>query len=650
MGFHPVAAAARMTSPTAYGPTLDFHRLLQAELPPEDGLDRADAERGFLGTLADGEIKSAEGRLVWSLKPYAFLDDETPAPTVNPSLWRQARLNRTHGLFQVSPRIFQVRGFDIANITFIEGDTGLIALDALTVGDTAAAALALYRKHRDPDGKRLLHTVMYSHSHGDHFGGVLGLVSQADVDAGRVNVIAPDGFMHEAVAENVIAGVPMFRRAAFQFGHTLPKGPTGQVDAGLGKTMPVGRPGLIAPTQIITQPFETHVIDGVTIEFQLAPGTEAPAEMHFWFPQDGALNLAENTNHTLHNLCPLRGSQVRDSLAWAKHLHAALNRWGAGINVVFAQHHWPTWGNERACTFLAEQRDLYRTLHDQTVRLMCHGLKPAEIAERLVLPSGVSQRWHNRGYYGTVSHNVKAIVQRYLSWYDAHPANLHALPPVAAAAKTISYMGGIDAVMQRAQADFERGEYRWVAEVMKHAVYAHPDHADARELAARALEQMGFQAESATWRNAYLLGAHEYRNGPPKAQPAGVGFGLVAALSSDMIFDALAIRLNAPKAGAMRFTMGWHFTDRHEHWRVELVNGALHALPVAQAPAADVTLTMARTTLDAVLQQTLQVPQAVAAGQLQISGNAALMAQFFGLLDRFTMNFPVVDAAPWPDA
>lgn len=635
---------------TAYGPTLDFQRLLLQQLPPEDGQDRADAERGFIGTVPDAEVTGADGRVVWSMKPYAFLAEETPAPTVNPSLWRQARLNCTHGLFQVSERIFQVRGFDIANITFIEGDTGLIALDALTVADTARAALALYRRHRDPEGRRPLHTVMYSHSHGDHFGGVLGLVTQADVDAGRVQVIAPDGFMHAAVAENVIAGVPMMRRAAFQFGQTLPKGPDAQVDAGLGKTMPVGRPGLIAPTMLIRQPFETHVIDGVEIEFQLAPDTEAPAEMHFWFPGDGVLNLAENTNHTLHNLCPLRGSQVRDALAWAKHLHAALHRWGQGLQAICAQHHWPTWGNDRCRAFLADQRDLYRTLHDQTVRLMCHGLKAAEIAERLELPDSVARRWHNRGYYGTVSHNVKAIVQRYLSWYDAHPASLHALPPVPGAKKAMEYMGGIDAVMQRAQGDFERGEYRWVAQVMQQAVYAHPERADARELAARALEQMAFQAESATWRNAFLLGAHEYRNGPPKPLPPGVGFGLVSALDSGMVFDALAIRLNAAKAGELAFTMAWHFTDRGEHWRVELARGALHALPVNAAPAqADVRLTLARSTLDAMLGGQLAPPQALAEGKLQLAGDATLLARFFGLLDRFTLSFPVVDAASAPE-
>ncbi len=634
----------------AYRPTLDFNRLLREQLPAEDGQDRADAERGFIGSTDHAEVTTADGRVIWSQRPYAFVDQETAAETVNPSLWRLARLNRIHGLFQVTPRIFQVRGFDIANITFIEGDNGLIALDALTCPDTAAAALALYRQHRDPAARRGLHTVMYSHSHGDHFGGVAGLVTQAQVDAGQVQVVAPVGFLQAAVSENVIAGVAMARRAQFQFGQTLPKGPAGQVDAGLGKTLPMGRPSLIAPTLEIRETFETHVIDGIEIEFQLAPETEAPAEMHFFFPGERALNLAENSSHTLHNLCPLRGSQVRDALAWSKHLHAALHRFGGHIDVLFAQHHWPTWGGERARIFLAEQRDLYRVLHDQTVRLMSHGLKAAEIAEGLVLPPGVSQRWHNRGYYGTVSHNVKAIVQRYLGWYDAHPASLHALPPVPAAKKTIDYMGGIDAVMQRAQADFGRGEYRWVAQVMQHAVYAHPDHAAARELAAQAMEQMGFQAESATWRNAYLLGAHEYREGPPKPLPPGAGFALVGALGSDMLFDALAVRINAPKAGALAFTMAWHFTDRQEHWLLELCNGALHALPLEAAPAADVSLTLARSTLDALLLQQLQPSQAIAAGQLKLAGDGLRLAQFFGLLDRFTVSFPVVDAAPWPDA
>jgi alkyl sulfatase BDS1-like metallo-beta-lactamase superfamily hydrolase len=638
-----------ITPPTgpgcAHAATVDFHRLLQAGLPPEDGEDWADARRGFIGTVPDAEVRRPDGRAVWSLAAYGFLDEEQAADTVNPSLWRQARLNRAHGLFQVTPRIFQVRGFDIANITFIEGDQGLIALDALTCAETAAAALALYRQHRGP---RVLHTVIYSHSHADHFGGVHGLVEEADVKAGRVQVIAPSGFLHHATAENVIGGPAMARRSQFQFGQTLKPGPRGQVDSGLGKNLPQGRPGLIAPTWTIEAEHERHVIDGVEIHFQLTPETEAPSEMHFFFPGERALNLAENATHNLHNLCPLRGAKVRDSLAWSKYLHRALARWGQDSDVVFAQHHWPTWGGENVRRFIAEQRDLYRVLHDQTVRLMSHGLKAAEIAERLELPEALAQRWHTRGYYGTVSHNVKAIVQHYLSWYDAHPANLHALPPVAAARKHVEYMGGIDALLAKARADFERGEFRWVAEVLKHAVYAHPDHAEARALAADAMEQMGYQAESATWRNAYLLGAREYRNGPPQATQQVAGNAMLAALSNELLFDALAVRVNAPKAQQHAFSIGWHFSCSGERWHSLLSHGALSSLPCDDAPDADLQVTTTRAMLDALLMQTLPAAQALAEGGLQLAGKPALLGVFFGLLDRFSGNFPVVDAAAWP--
>ncbi len=634
----------------AYGPTLDFHRLLAQDLPVEDGVDEADASRGFIGSIAQAEVLRANGSVLFSQRDYAFLDDENPAPTVNPSLWRQARLNRHHGLFEVCAGIYQVRGLDIANITFIEGRTGLIALDALSCAETAAAALALYRQHRDPQGRRRLHTVMYSHSHGDHFGGVLGLVSAEDVAAGQVQIIAPAGFMHHAVAENVIAGVAMARRAQFQFGHTLPKGPAAQVDAGLGKTLPRAQPGLLAPTLSISQPFECHSIDGLEIEFQLAPDSEAPAEMHFFFPGLRALNMAENTNHLMHNLCPLRGAQVRDALAWSKYLNLALHRYAGRIDVLMAQHHWPTWDGPTIQCFLSEQRDMYRVLHDQTVRLMNHGLKPAEIAENLTMPPGLAKRWHARGYYGSLSHNVKAVYQRYLSWYDAHPANLHALPPVPAAQKTIDYMGGIDAVMARAQADFDAGQYRWVAEVMKHAVYARPDHQPARELAASALEQMGFQAESATWRNAYLLGAHEYREGPPPAMPNVLGGSLLRAVNNELLFDALAVRLNGPRAEALAFKLHWFFTDTQQHWLVELVNGAMHSLCVAQAPSADLAITIDRPTLELLLQRKIDPVAAISTGQLRLVGDATRLAAFFGLLDRFSGSFAVVDAAQLPPA
>jgi alkyl sulfatase BDS1-like metallo-beta-lactamase superfamily hydrolase len=632
----------------AYQPTIDFNRLIAADLPVEDGQDLADAQRGFIGTTEHAEVLRPNGHVVWSQRGYGFLDDAQAPDTVHPSLWRQARLNRIHGLFEVTPRIFQVRGFDIANITFIEGDTGLLALDTNSCPETAAASLALYRRFRDPQGQRKLHTVMYSHSHSDHYGGVAGLVTQADVDAGEVCVIAPSGFMHHSVSENVIGGVAMTRRAHFQFGPTLAKGADSQVDAGLGKTVPRSPPSLIAPTMTISEAHEVHVIDGIEIEFQLTPETEAPSEMHFYFPGERALNLAENATHNMHNLCPLRGAQVRDALAWSKYLHVALQRYGKRSDVVLAQHHWPTWGTARVCQFLAEQRDLYRVLHDQTVRLMSHGLKPAEIAEGLTLPEGLAKRWHARGYYGTLSHNVKAVYQRYLSWYDAHPANLHALPPVPAAHKTVEYMGGIDAVLARAQADFDRGEYRWVAEVMKHAVYAHPDHAAARELAAKAHEQMGFQAESATWRNAFLLAAYEYRNGPPKPVHQPTGSALVPAMATQLLFDVIAVRVNAPKAGNLAFRMAWHFPDRAEHWLLELSNGALNSMQFDTAQAADVALTLDRVTLEAILQQRLAPMQAITEGSLRLSGNATLLGSFFGLLDKFAGNFPVVDAAAWP--
>src|SRR5574337_297911 len=457
----------------AHRATIDFQRLVAAEPPPADDQDFVDARRGFLGTVPDANVARRDGSPVWNLAAYGFLDQASAPDTVNPILWRQARLNREHGLFQVTERIFQVRGFDIANITFIETDHGVIALDALTCPETASTALALYRRHR---GNRPLHTVIYSHSHADHFGGVSGLVSEDDVRAGRVQIIAPLLFMQCAVAENVMAGVAMARRAQFQFGHTLPVGATAQVDSGLGKNMPRGRPSLIAPTREITEKHEVHVIDGLEIEFQLTPETEAPAEMHLFVPSERALNLAENATHTLHNLCPLRGAKVRDALAWSRYLNQALHRWGDRTDVILAQHHWPTWGRERALCFLAEQRDLYRFLHDQTVRLMNHGLKATDIAEQLQLPPGLASRWHARGYYGTVSHNVKAIVQHYLSWYDAHPANLNKLPPVAAARKYVAYMGGAAAVLHKARGDFERGEFRWVAEVLAHLVHAEPNN------------------------------------------------------------------------------------------------------------------------------------------------------------------------------
>jgi alkyl sulfatase BDS1-like metallo-beta-lactamase superfamily hydrolase len=616
------------------------HSFLDA-LPFGDRQDFDDAARGFIATLPDVTFRNPEGRVIYSLKDYAFLAHEQVPDTVNPSLWRQARLNMNNGLFQVTDRIYQVRGFDISNMTIIEGSRGLIIIDPLVSTEVAAAALELYCAHR---GRKPVTAVIYTHTHVDHFGGVRGVVDEADVKAGNVAIIAPDKFMEEVTKENVLVGTPMIRRAMFQFGAILPKGPRGQVDAGLGKVISGGTVTLIPPTQIIRQPIETHVVDGVEIIFQLAPETEAPAEMHMFYPGLKALNLAENATHNLHNIYPIRGAQVRDANAWAKYLNEARDRFATKSDVVFAQHHWPVWGNSRLLDYMAKQRDTYKYLHDQTLRLINHGHKAAEIAERLALPKGLAREWHVRGYYGTFSHNAKAIYQRYLGWYDANPANLNPLPPVERAKRTVAYMGGADAVMARAREDFAKGEYRWVADAMSQVVFAEPDNTAARELAADAMEQMGYQAESATWRNAYLFGALELRRGmmAPVA-PARAGRDIVRSLTLDLFFDFLGVRLNGDKAEGRTIVVNWAFPDTAERYALTLQNCALTYLADRHAEAADASVTLDRTVLNRIILRELALPEAMAQGLVKIEGNPMKVAELFGLFDDFTMAFEIVE-------
>ena len=610
-------------------------------LPFDDSQDFEDAGRGFIGSLPEVEIKNAQGRVVWSLREYAFLAEETAPATVNPSLWRQARLNMHHGLFQVTDRIYQIRGFDISNMTLIEGDGGVIVIDPLISTEVARAGLELYRKHR---GARAVTAVIYSHSHTDHYGGVRGVIDEDDVRAGRVDVWAPDRFMQEVVSENVIAGTAMVRRAQFQFGATLPKGPRGQVDAGLGKVTSRGTVTLIPPTRSIIERIETHVIDGIEVVFQLTPETEAPAEMHMFYPALRALNLAENATHNLHNTYPIRGAQARDANAWAKYLNEARDRFGRDADVAFAQHHWPVWGNARVLDFLARQRDLYKYLQDQTARLMNHGLKAVEIAERLALPASLARTWHVRGYYGTVSHNAKAIYQRYLGWYDANPANLNPLPPVERGRKYVEYMGGADAAIARAREDFEKGEYRFVAEVMSHIVFADPANVEARQLGADALEQLGYAAESATWRNAYLLGALELRQGAAaSAARAPVSPDVVRAMSLDLFFDYLGVRLDGDKAEGRRVVINWVFPDLDRRYLLNLENSALTYLADRQADPADATVTLDRATLNRLVLRELTVADGVARGLLAVTGDAATVIALFDLLDDFALMFDVVE-------
>jgi alkyl sulfatase BDS1-like metallo-beta-lactamase superfamily hydrolase len=457
-----------------------------------------------------------------------------------------------------------------------------------------------------------------------------------------VRLIAPVGFLHEAVAENVIAGPAMARRAAYQFGPLLPSGPRQHVDSGLGSAIPTAASGLIAPTEDITRTGEELVVDGIRIVFQLTPNTEAPAEMNFFFPDRGWLCMAENCTQTMHNLLPIRGAQVRDALAWSKYIGEAIELFGARTHVLFASHHWPRWGRDDAAEFLVGQRDLYRWMHDQTMRLANHGLTPTEIAEQLELPPQFLARGHTRGYYGALVHNVKATYQRYLGWYDGNPARLWAHPPEAAGRRYVDLAGGADALLAHARAAFDAGDYRWVAEVVGHLVFAEPTHAAARELQADAFEQLGYQAESATWRNAYLTGAQELRHGPPPSRDLRRR-GLVDALTVEQTFDAIAVRLQAEHVAEHRLTINWRFTDLGEDWVLGLSNGALHTVAGRLDPAAAATVTLTKRALSAVIGGTVTVADALADGSIAIDGDASALLTVFGNLDTFRSGFAIVE-------
>ena len=614
---------------------------MASRLPFSDTADFEAARKGLIAEVPDGVVRTGGGTVLWNLGEYAFIDGELAPNTVNPSLWRMARLNLANGLFKVTDRLYQLRGFDIANLTVIEGDSGLILIDPLTTAEVARAALELYYAHRP---HKPVVAVIYTHSHIDHYGGVRGVVDEADVKAGKVKVIAPAGFMEAISGENVLAGAPMSRRAQFQFGTMLPRGARGQVDAGLGKSVARGTPGLIAPTQSIAKAVETHTIDGIEIVFQLAPETEAPAEMHMFYPQLGVLNMAENACPLLHNFIPLRGAVARDPRIWAKYIGDAIAMYGPKTKVLIGQHHWPTWDNAKIIDYLEAQRDLYKHIHDQTLRYMNRGWRPAEIAEVIDLPAGLAERWSVRGYYGSVSHNVKAVYQRYLSWYDGNPCNLHPLPPAPAAAKFVEYMGGAAAVIEKARADFARGEFRWVAQVMKEVVYAEPQNKEARALCADALEQMGYQAESATWRNAFLYGAQELRHGvfQMPVRP-GMGADTLAGLTSDVFFDLMAIRLDAAKAAGQSLVVNWRFTDRGETLVLTLKHSTLTHRMGETAADADVSVTTTRATMDQIVMRKLTIPDALASGALKLEGEIPKLGALFAMMDPPTgMMFDIL--------
>ena len=616
--------------------------------PDERVFDPADLERvrrGFVGALSGGIVDEA-GRHVIDPRRYEFLRDGRDVPdTVNPHLWRHATLNAHHGLFEVCDGIWQVRGYDISNVTFIRGATGWIVVDPLTTMATAKASYELITEHV---GHRPVVAVIYTHSHADHFGGVFGVTSTADVDAGRCAIIAPEGFLHEAIGENIIAGPAMARRATYQFGPLLEADPTGHVDCGLGNSVPMGPPGLIAPTIEVTRTGEEMTVDGVRVVFQLTPETEAPAEMNFFFPDSSALCMAENCSHTMHNLVPIRGALVRNALQWSKYINEALELFAADTQVMFASHNWPRWGVADVAEYLTLQRDLYRWMHDQTMRRANRGLVATEIAEELQLPPEFLAHEHTRGFYGDLVHNAKAVYQRYLSWYDANPANLHKLPPVEAGTRYVELAGGMDRLLAHARERFDAGDYRWVVEVVNHAVFADPTNQAARNLQADALEQLGYQAESSTFRNAYLMGAKELREGPPKlTQGARRARDMIRAMTIEQVFDTIGVRIKSEAIGGVRVAVNWTFTDMagtsDERWILGLSNRALYATRGRHDPNAHVTVTMTREMLLNVIAQDTTFLDEIGKGTIVLEGDAAAMLTIFGNVDEIAAGFAIVE-------
>ncbi|ODT88782.1 alkyl sulfatase dimerization domain-containing protein [Phenylobacterium sp. SCN 70-31] len=571
----PVSAAAPAL---AAGPDFADHR------------DFDFADRGFVGTRTDPKITAADGRVVWDLSAFDFLKGPAPA-SVNPSLWRQSQLLARHGLFEVTPGVWQVRGFDLANATFIAGKTGWIVIDPLTSAEAARAALDLANAKL---GARPVVALIYTHSHADHFAGARGMVAQADVDSRKVQVIAPEGFLEHAVSENVIAGPAMGRRATYQFGSFLPKGPQGLVNAGIGPGLSAGTQTLIPPTVDITRTGQALTIDGVRLEFQLTPGTEAPAEMNIWLPDLKALCLAENANATLHNVLTPRGALVRDASQWAAYLGESLRLYGDSAEVLFTSHAWPRFGREVIADYIEKHRDAYKYLHDQTVRLMNDGLTGPEIANRIRLPEVLDREWYNRGYYGTMSFNSRAVYQRYMGWYDANPVNLAPLDPADAGARYVAMMGGRDAVLAAARTAHQAGDDRWAGELANRLVMADAGDTAAKALLASVYERQAIGAESAIWRNMYLSGAQELRDGVRAAAPQSASLDYIRNTPTPMLLDLFAVRLDPDKAGASSVAVDLVFPDRKERFRVRVKHSVLTYEADPAAGTADAVYTLPR--------------------------------------------------------
>jgi len=638
---HCTAAVAQDARKDASSATRAANQKLLGELPFSDRADFDDAHRGFVAPLPGAILKSAAGTTIWNPQQYAFIKEGSEAPgTVNPSLWRQAQLINISGLFQVTDGIYQVRNQDLSNMTIIEGKEGITIVDPLVSEETAKVAIDLYYANR---GRKPVKAVIYTHSHVDHYGGVRGVVDAADVAAGKVKIYAPEGFLEAAVAENVMAGNAMSRRASYMYGNLLPPDAKGQVGAGLGTTTSAGTVTLLPPTDIITKTGEKRTIDGLTYEFLMAPGSEAPAEMLWYIEEKRAISAAEDCTHTLHNTYSLRGAKIREPLPWSKYLNQALTMWGAKADVMFAQHHWPSFGRENVVKLLRQQRDLYRYINDETLHLANQGETMVEIADKFKLPPGLANMWANRGYYGSVSHDVKATYVLYLGWFNGNPATLDELTPVESAKRYVEFMGGANAVLSKARQSYARGEYRWVAQVVNHVVFADPSNQAAKALQADALEQLGYQAESGPWRNFYLTGAKELREGVKKLPTPNTASGdTVKAMTPEMFFDYLSVRVNRAKAANAHIVLNVDFGKPDGTYLLELESGVLNHTAGVQAQQADANVTMTRDTLNGIILGQTRMADAVKNGSAKVSGNQAKLDELVSYLDTFEFWFNIV--------
>jgi alkyl sulfatase BDS1-like metallo-beta-lactamase superfamily hydrolase len=624
------------TAPTAA--TIAANRSVAAELDLEDRQDFEDARRGFIASDPDLVVRGLAGETIWDLPANGFITG--PAPdSVNPSLWRRARLNNIHGLFRVADGLYQLRGFDLSNMTLIEGETGWIVVDPLTARETAAAAIAFARRHLP---EKPIVAMIFTHSHMDHFGGVHGVLTAEEIASGDVRIIAPEGFMEEAVSENIIAGPAMSRRAMLMYGKSLARSERGHVDTGLGIAPAFGSHGLLEPTEIIDRTPQRLEIDGIEFIFQNAPGSEAPAELTFYLPHLEAFNGAEVTSQQMHNVYTLRGAKVRDALRWSNAIDESIELFGEA-EIYLASHHWPIWGNDRIIRFLEDQRDMYKFIHDQTVRQFNAGLTPREIAEQIELPEMLSSNFHNRGYYGTVRHNSKAVYQHYLGWYDGNPANLDPLPPAESGKRYVQLAGGADAVLEKARQAYEEADYRWVAELLNHLVFADPSNRQAKALLAASYDQLGYQSESGPWRDVYLSAAYELRHGAPER---GLNIAAMESILSRTpvrrFFDSMAVRLKGEDAEGVELSVNIVFTDLGESYLLSVSNSVLHHDPSAADADADATLRLTHPIFVRLLTGQAGLKDLLLSDEVKLEGSKLDLAKFFSLLDKPQGKFNIV--------